>query len=271
MEECSTSVTIALKQLEIALKNLPNAQDINIQTQENLEDLAARELLEAARIIRESVEALKNAKPQRKKPKIVGVLDEFDIQEAIVNAARAIAMATGKLVDAAATAQQERVETFKNAADTPGRRYKNDPTWANGLISAAQSVAGSVKALVTASNAAVTGKIDEAKLVATAKAVGAATAQLVYASKVKADVNSQSQVNLNAAAKEVAKATGDLVTAASTAGSLGEADELEDSELVNFSTTARIEQHTQILRLEKQLEDARKRYNKINQMSYKNM
>jgi hypothetical protein len=39
-----------------------------------------------------------------------------------------------------------------------GSKYNVDPTWANGLISAAQSVAGSVKTLVVASNASVEGK-----------------------------------------------------------------------------------------------------------------
>jgi hypothetical protein len=48
-------------------------------------------------------------------------------------------------------------------------------------------VAGTVKDLVTAANAASQGKAEEEALVASAKGVAAATARLVFASRAKAD------------------------------------------------------------------------------------
>jgi hypothetical protein len=78
-----------------------------------------------------------------------------------------------------------------------GTKYHNDPTWANGLISASKAVAGGVKMLVTAANNAVQHKAEQEALVAAARTVASATAHLVTASRVKADPFSTTQQNLN--------------------------------------------------------------------------
>jgi hypothetical protein len=142
----------------------------------------------------------------------------IDIDTAIVDAAQAIANATGVLVQHAYSAQRERLEKRKQ----PIQRYRNDPTWANGLISASYGVADSVQSLVKAANKAATGMTDEEELVATARAVTASTAHLVSASRAKADPNSQSHKQLTDAAKAVATATSTLVTAAAKAGNLAD-------------------------------------------------
>jgi len=107
------------------------------------------------------------------------LLDRIDIDTAIIDATQAIANATGILVQHAYTAQRERVEKKRQ----PGQRYRNDPTWANGLISTSHGVADSVQSLVKAANKAASSNVDEEELVATARGVAVATAHLVSASK----------------------------------------------------------------------------------------
>lgn len=72
-----------------------------------------------------------------------------------MEAAQAIAKSTGTLVSAATVVQQE----FQKLVKAPETRavYKRDPQWAQGLISAAKTVAGAVHHLVQAANNAAQG------------------------------------------------------------------------------------------------------------------
>jgi len=262
LEQSSGLVTNSINGLVEALKKLPGAEQVQLEDSKNdLDKVAEEELRKCAEIISKAAATLLSYKPPPREKKIPGVLDQMDINEAIVKAAQAIASATGTLVSNAYDAQKERVEMkFKN----PVRgRYANDPTWANGLISASHSVAGSVQALVKSANQAASGKTEEEALVASARSVASATAHLVSASKAKSDPNSKAQQSLTAAAKSVATATSQLVTAAGQAAQFTEQEEEEDVNKYNFGSAAGkakdLEQQTLILKLEKELERERKR------------
>jgi len=146
-----------------------------------------------------------------------------------------------------------------------GTRYRNDPTWSNGLISASHGVADSVQSLVKAANKAATGMADEEELVATARAVAASTAHLVSASRAKTDTNSAAHKNLSDAAKSVATATSSLVSAAAKAGNLADeaaAEEEMQSNLTFGGAAAKareLDHQIKILKLEKELEKERTR------------
>jgi len=193
-------------------------------------------------------------------PKIPGVLDRIDLDTAIVDAAQAVANATGDLVQHAYSAQRDRLEKRKQ----PGQRYNNDPTWANGLISASHGVTDSVQSLVKAANKAATGVADEEELIATARAVASSTAHLVSASRAKADPFSASHRNLSEAAKAVASSTSILVDAATKAGKLADEAAVEE-EFANLpfggaaSKALQMNTHIKILELEKELEKERTR------------
>jgi len=260
LENVSAKVTNHTNQLVEALRKLPNAQNVTLEDKDDLDKVAEEELRKCASIIAEAAKALASAKPERKTPKIPGVLDRIDIDTAIVDAAQAIANATGILVQHAYSAQRERVEKKRQ----PGQRYRNDPTWANGLISASHGVADSVQSLVKAANKAASGNADEEELVATARGVAAATAHLVSASRAKADPNSTAHKSLSDAAKAVATATSTLVTAAAKAGNLAdEAKAEEDAINTPFGGAAgkakELESQIKILKLEKELERERQR------------
>jgi talin len=266
LEQASSDVTNSMNNTVTALRALPNAADLSLDEGQDLEKLATDELAAAAKVIEEAAATLARARPKHT-VKDPSILDEATITDAIFAAAIAIAQATAKLVGAATVAQVERAEKSKTPA---GRKYHSDPTWANGLISAAKSVAGAVKQLVSAANAAAQGKADQEVLIASARAVAAATAQLVSASRAKADPNSKSQNALGEAAKLVTGATTKLVQAAQTAAQYKE-DEVEVAESSGMaqSQQAKFDQQIRILKLEAQIEAERRRLAKMNQAAYK--
>lgn len=116
----------------------------------------------------------------------------------------------------------------------------------------------------------------EEELPAVAKMVGAATAQLVAASRAKSAAGSKSHSNLSDAAKVshliinftfhlltsaqiVAQATSQLVSAAKAWNDLKE-EETEQEMAGNYTGSAvkQLEQQMKVLKLEKELEKARK-------------
>ena len=136
--------------------------------------------------------------------------------------------------------------------------YKKDSIWANGLISASKAVAGACQQLVTTANNAVQGKAQEEELVAVARAVAAATAQLVASSRVKSDPNSENLKALTSAAKNVASSTSQLVEAAKTVASYKEEEEEEEmASTYTGNAVKQIEAQMRVLKLEKELEKAR--------------
>jgi len=275
IEASSTGVTGALNGLVEALRLLPNAAKLTLEEpvleyveDHSLENMAEDELRRCARLIEEAANTLLQAKP-RTRPKVAGVVEKEDIDEAILNGVRAIAGATNTLVKASEVTQKERREV----AGKTGAKYHVDANWANGLISAAQAVAGSVQALVKGANGTVQGKAVSGELVAAAHAVAQATAHLVSASKTKSDPDSQSVRGLGAAAKQVANATSKLVEAANQAARLKEQEEgeTEDYTNTNFAMLQRkeLEQQVKIAGLEAELEKERRKLAAMRKARYK--
>jgi len=236
---------------------------------ENLEEIAEKELMSAASVIENATQVLLEAKARAQQKREQMGLDETGISEAILDAARAIAQATSVLVGSAASCQKEIVASGKITKST--NAYRRDPTWARGLISAAQSVAGAVQTLVKSANDATVNQADEEQLVASAKGVAAATARLVTASRAKADPMSQSQQKLSSAAKTVASATSQLVAAAKAAAEMEQTEE-ENLAMQPATETAQkiqeMEAQVRILKLKKELENAQKNLFKIRKAEY---
>lgn len=253
----SLNVADGISELIESARKLPGGGGLKFEedTGEDLESLASDELNSAVRSIEEATAALLAAKPAPKPKGSKIEFDTSDITTAIFDAAIAISKATAKLVESAAHAQSERLGNQKKNPHV----YRKDPMWANGLISAAKSVAGATQQLVKSANASANGTAQEEELVAVARAVAAATAQLVTASRVKADPNSANQKILSDAAKTVVSATSALVTAAKSASQ--QLEEEESDELASSYTgnaVKHMEQQMKILKLEKELEKARK-------------
>ncbi|KAJ8417322.1 hypothetical protein AAFF_G00285490 [Aldrovandia affinis] len=227
--------------------------------------IAETELLGAAASIEAAAKKLEQLKP-RAKPKQAD--ETLDFEEQILEAAKSIAAATSALVKSASAAQRELVAQGKvgsipaNAAD--------DGQWSQGLISAARMVAAATSSLCEAANASVQGHASEEKLISSAKQVAASTAQLLVACKVKADQDSEAMRRLQVAGNAVKRASDNLVRAAQKAA-FDKAD--DDSVVVKTRFVGGIAQiiaaQEEMLRKERELEEARKKLAQIRQQQYK--
>ncbi|XP_037539602.1 talin-2 [Nematolebias whitei] len=227
--------------------------------------VAETELLGAAASIEAAAKKLEQLKP-RAKPKQAD--ETLDFEEQILEAAKSIAAATSALVKSASAAQRELVAQGKVGSNVANA--VDDGQWSQGLISAARMVAAATSNLCEAANASVQGHASEEKLISSAKQVAASTAQLLVACKVKADHNSEAMRRLQAAGNAVKRASDNLVKAAQKAAF----DKTEDdSVLVKTRFVGGIAQiiaaQEEMLRKERELEDARKKLAQIRQQQYK--
>uniref|UniRef100_A0A6Q2WVU2 Talin 1 n=1 Tax=Esox lucius TaxID=8010 RepID=A0A6Q2WVU2_ESOLU len=146
----------------------------------------------------------------------------------------------------------------------------DDGQWSQGLISAARMVAAATNNLCEAANSAVQGHASEEKLVSSAKQVSASTAQLLVACKVKADQDSQTMKRLQAAGNAVKRASDSLVKAAQKA-----AFDAQDEQAVVVKSkmvggiAQIIAAQEEMLRKERELDEARKKLATIRQQQYK--
>ncbi|XP_067841068.1 talin-1 isoform X2 [Heptranchias perlo] len=228
--------------------------------------IAENELLRAAAAIEAAAKKLEQLKP-RAKPKQAD--ESLNFEEQILEAAKSIAAATSALVKAASAAQRELVAQGKVGA-VPANAV-DDGQWSQGLISAARMVAAATSSLCEAANAAVQGHASEEKLISSAKQVAASTAQLLVACKVKADQDSEAMKRLQTAGNAVKRASDNLVKAAQKAAAFN--DHEEANVVVNNKMVGGIAQiiaaQEEMLRKERELEEARKKLAQIRQQQYK--
>ncbi|XP_014885765.1 talin-2 isoform X2 [Poecilia latipinna] len=226
--------------------------------------IAETELLGAAASIEAAAKKLEQLKP-RAKPKADETLD---FEDQILEAAKSIAAATSALVKSASAAQRELVQQGKVGSNLANA--VDDGQWSQGLISVARMVAAATSNLCEAANASVQGHASEEKLICSAKQVAASTAQLLVACKVKADHDSEAMRRLQAAGNAVKRASDNLVKAAQKAAF----DKTEDdSVVVKTKFVGGIAQiiaaQEEMLRKERELEEARKKLAQIRQQQYK--
>jgi len=241
----------------------------------NLDDLAQKELLEATATI-EAITKQLMARPRKaadKPPDAEITMD--DVSDAILNATQAIAKAASALLKAATGAQAERTKAGHIRAQETNSPYNSDPVWSEGLISASQYVVATTQNLVTTADQAISGQAKEENLVASAKAVSAATAQLVSANRAKSVATSPTSQSLEEAAKGITKATAQLVqiSAQFTSALMSEQKKPDTSIPTKYSLTEaqklKLEKQVKILELEKQAEQARKDLEDMNKSGYK--
>ncbi|KAJ3220116.1 Talin-1 [Dinochytrium kinnereticum] len=218
--------------------------------------IAERELLNAAAAIEAASRKLASLRPPER---VKEANQDLNFDEQIFEATKAIAAATAALVRSATAAQRE--IAAKGRVHGDANMYHSDGTWNEGLVSAAKQVAVATSDLCESANQAVKGNLQRERVIASAKAVSASTAQLLAAATAKADPNSQAQIRLRAAGKGVTNATNQLVKASEEALAFTETEQITAQvQSPGGTTTARIlemEAQVSILKMEKELEKAR--------------
>merc|ERR1719204_2207296 len=232
--------------------------------------IAENELLGAAQSIEKAAKKLSTLKPRKEVTGKKITDDDMKFDDMILEAAKSIANATASLIKAASEAQKELVAQGKVQKKT--HIGSEDGQWSEGLVSAARLVAAATHNLCEAANSLVQGNASEEKLIAAAKQVSAATAQLLVACKVKADADSVAMRRLEKASNAVRRATDELVKAAQ-----GAIDRNEEENEMTMNTTAgsvniiaeEVEARETVYKMEKQLREAHKRLQNCRIAKYK--
>ncbi|XP_068221988.1 talin-2 isoform X2 [Palaemon carinicauda] len=227
--------------------------------------IAENELIGAANSIDAAARKLMALRPRRTETKEVDESMNFD--EIILEACKSIAAATGALIKAASTAQRELVDAGK-VRRRPSA-LSDDGQWSEGLVSAARLVAAATHSLCEAANSLVQGHSSEEKLISAAKQVAGSTAQLLVACKVKADPDSNATKRLQAAGNAVKRATDNLVRAAQQAIEHEEEFTVVLKNRLVGGMAQEIDAREQVLRVERELAEARAKLAVIRRNKYK--
>lgn len=231
-------------------------------------DIVEKEMRNAAMAIEDAsarILALINAP---RNPEISA--SDLQVHTAILEYVMAITNAIANLIKCSTASQQEIVAQGRGSS-TKEAFYKKNNRWTEGLISAAKAVAVATNLLVEAADGVISGKNSLEHLIVASNEVSAATAQLVAASRVKASFMSKTQEKLELAAKAVTDAANQLVRAVKALA----AKEIENKNKFDpNSVSAReykvreMEQQVLILKLDKELIDARRVLAEMRKASY---
>ena len=131
----------------------------------------------------------------------------IEVDEMLLACAKAITDAVAELIKASIKSQQE---IISKGGTTKSDFYKNS-RWTEGLISASKAVAGATNVLIHTADGVLKQSNSHEELIVASNEVAASTAQLVAASRVKANFVSQAQDNLEIASSNVSKACKSLV------------------------------------------------------------
>jgi hypothetical protein len=149
--------------------------------------------------------------------------------------------------------------------------YKKHNRWTEGLISAAKAVANSTNTLIETADGVISGRASHEQLIVASNDVAASTAQLVAASRVKANLMSQTQDRLEGASRAVTQACRSLVRQVQDMIAQRDSGETQEdySKLTTHELkTQEMEQQVEILKLENSLNMARRQLGEMRKLSY---
>jgi hypothetical protein len=230
-------------------------------------DLVESEMQAAARAI-ETATAKLQALMSRPKDSSRHSAIDLQVHDAILEAALAITNAIGRLIRAATNSQQEIVAQGKGTSSSAAF-YKRNHRWTEGLISAAKVVAYATTFLIETADGVIMGTKSLEHLIVASNEVASATAQLVQASRVKAELMSKTQEHLEMAAKAVTDACKALVRQVKAiTEKMGETETDYNTMPAHSFKVAEMEVQVSIVTLEKELAEARRRLGQMRRSEY---
>lgn len=238
----------------------------------NLEDIVNDEMEQTAKAVSSAFSFLENL---LKDPKIKG--GNFEVHSALLEASKMIIDAVILLIKSATESQREIVSRTKNSNQSRTEFYKKNSRWTEGLISASKAVAGATNVLIQTADGVLKESNSHEQLIVASNEVAALTAQLVAASRVKANFSSQTQDNLEISLNKVSNACKYLVSKVQGLLEKDQAsqkdkngNEIDLSKLTPYEgKTVEMEQQVEILKLENKLNSARKRLGEIRKHGYR--
>ncbi|KAI1881968.1 hypothetical protein AGOR_G00245650 [Albula goreensis] len=255
--------TIIQRILQLAQELRPKGSDIR---QGELGDLVDQEMASTSKAIEEAVRRIDEMMNQARRD-TSGV--KLEVNERILFSCTDLMKAIRMLVIASTDLQKEIVEDGRGAASVK-EFYARNSRWTEGLISASKAVGWGATQMVESADKVVlhTGKYEE--LIVCSHEIAASTAQLVAASKVKADRGSKKLVTLQHASRHVNEMAANVVASTKTGQ-----DQIEDKDTMDFSGMSlmklkkeEMESQVKVLELETHLENERIRLGELRKKHY---
>ncbi|XP_062363314.1 huntingtin-interacting protein 1 [Cinclus cinclus] len=261
--DCSL-VTACLGQISAIGEELrPRGLDIN---QEELGDLVDKEMAATAVAI-ETASARIEEMLSKARAADTGV--KLEVNERILGSCTGLMQAIHVLVLASKDLQREIVESGRGAA-SPKEFYAKNSRWTEGLISASKAVGWGATIMVDAADMVVQGKGTFEELMVCSREIAASTAQLVAASKVKADKDSANLCKLQQASRGVNQATASVV--ASTKAGKSQVEEKDSMDFSSMTLTQikrqEMDSQVRVLELENQLQKERQKLGELRKKHY---
>uniref|UniRef100_A0A3B5A963 Huntingtin-interacting protein 1-related protein n=1 Tax=Stegastes partitus TaxID=144197 RepID=A0A3B5A963_9TELE len=155
---------------------------------------------------------------------------KMEVNERILASCTELMQAIKELILSSKDLQRDIVESGRGAA-TMKEFYAKNSRWTEGLISASKAVGWGATVMVDAADLVVQGKGKFEELMVCSHEIAASTAQLVAASKVKADKDSSNLHRLQQASRGVTQATAAVVASTKSGKS-----QIEETDTMDFSS-----------------------------------
>ncbi|KAF6206966.1 hypothetical protein GE061_018203 [Apolygus lucorum] len=263
-----TPVDLALlrKSISELLGMASQLQSSMQRSSESVEDLVESELAAMDKAIEEAAKKIEEMLTNSRKADS-GL--KLEVNEKILDSCTGLMHAIRILVQKSRVLQAEIVAQGKGTASAK-EFYKRNHQWTEGLISAAKAVGIGAKYLLEAADDVVSadGKIE--MVMAAAQGISASTAQLVVASRVKAERGSNSLDALTTASRGVTQATAGVLTNAKACVQLVEQSDDLDLSGLTLHNAKRLEMESQVklLELENALAKERIRLSALRRQHY---
>ncbi|XP_030392468.1 huntingtin-interacting protein 1 isoform X3 [Gopherus evgoodei] len=242
----------------------PKGLDIE---QEELGDLVDKEMAATSAAVETAVARIEDML-SKSRAGDTGV--KLEVNERILGSCTDLMQAIQVLVLASKDLQREIVESGRGAA-SPKEFYARNSRWTEGLISASKAVGWGATVMVDAADLVVQGKGKFEELMVCSHEIAASTAQLVAASKVKADKDSANLARLRQASRGVNQATAGVVASTKSGKSQIEEKDSMDFSSMTLTQIKRQEMDSQVrvLELENQLQKERQKLGELRKKHYK--
>ncbi|XP_019950675.2 huntingtin-interacting protein 1 isoform X2 [Paralichthys olivaceus] len=194
---------------------------------------------------------------------------KMEVNERILASCTELMQAIKELVLSSKHLQRDIVESGRGAASMK-EFYAKNSRWTEGLISASKAVGWGATVMVDAADLVVQGKGKFEELMVCSHEIAASTAQLVAASKVKADKDSTNLQRLQQASRGVTQATAAVVASTKSGKSQIEEKDTMDFSSMTLTQIKRQEMDAQVLvlELETRLQKERERLGELRKKHY---
>ncbi|XP_033833314.1 huntingtin-interacting protein 1 isoform X2 [Periophthalmus magnuspinnatus] len=194
---------------------------------------------------------------------------KMEVNERILASCTELMQAIKELVLSSKDLQRDIVESGRGAASMK-EFYAKNSRWTEGLISASKAVGWGATVMVDAADLVVQGKGKFEELMVCSHEIAASTAQLVAASKVKADKDSSKLQRLKQASRGVTQATAGVVASTKSGKSQIEETDTMDFSSMTLTQIKRQEMDSQVLvlELETRLQKERERLGELRKKHY---